>query len=184
MDNLVNRAREFATTAHNAVNQKRNYTGEPYIKHPEAVVALVSSVPHTPEMLAAAWLHDVVEDTGIPIEEIEEEFGPQVAELVGWLTDVSKRTDGNRAVRKAIDRQHTASAPPQAKTIKLADLIDNTKTVTKYDPDFAKVYMVEKRLLLEVLKEGDLYLWEIAHGIVDVYFKQTGASDEAYNAAE
>jgi (p)ppGpp synthase/HD superfamily hydrolase len=76
-------ALEFATTAHASINQRRKYTGEPYIVHPIAVAELVRSVPHTPEMIAAAYLHDVVEDTPVTIEEIREEFGPQVAELVG-----------------------------------------------------------------------------------------------------
>ena len=56
-------ARVFATTHHAAIGQVRKYTGEPYINHPASVVELVRSVPHTEVMLAAAWLHDTVEDT-------------------------------------------------------------------------------------------------------------------------
>ena len=54
-------------------------------------------------------------------------------------------------------------ATPEAKTIKLADLIDNTKSIVEHDPRFAKVYLEEKRLLLEVLKDGDETLWQQAH---------------------
>lgn len=86
-----------------------------------------------------------------------------VGELVDWLTDVSKPEDGNRQVRKELDRQHMARAIPAAKTIKLADLIDNTLTIKARDPQFWRVYRREKLALLEVLREGDRTLWEKAH---------------------
>lgn len=67
-------AMRVATAAHEGIGQVRKYTGEPYINHPAAVAELVSSVPHTPEMLAAAWLHDTVEDTPITLLDIELNF--------------------------------------------------------------------------------------------------------------
>ncbi len=152
---IVEKARVFATAAHAACGQLRKYTYEPYIVHPAEVVRTVSTVDHTDEMLAAAWLHDVVEDTGVTIETIRAEFGEQVAELVGWLTDVSRPEQGNRATRKAIDRAHTAMAPAQAQTIKLADLISNTRSIVEHDEKFARTYLEEKRLLLEVMTKGD-----------------------------
>ncbi len=152
---LIERAKAFATAAHATVKQVRKYTGEPYINHPAAVVKIVESVPHTPEMVAAAWLHDVVEDTGVTLETIKAEFGPTVSDLVFWLTDQSKPGDGNRALRKGIDRNHSASAPPDAQTVKLADLIDNTLTIEALDPDFARVYQHEKRRLLDVMTAGE-----------------------------
>ena len=85
-----------------------------------------------PEVQAAALLHDVVEDTPVSIKDIEDVFGPRVAALVGDLTDVSKPEDGNRATKGA-DRQHTAKASPDAKTVKLADLISNGKSIIKDD---------------------------------------------------
>ena len=141
---IIEKARVFATAAHHAGGNVRKYTGEPYINHPEAVVDIVSNVTHTPEMIAAAWLHDTVEDTKVPMQLIEREFGSEIAELVYWLTDKSTHEDGNRAARKAIDRLHIAQASPEAKTIKLADLLDNTASIIERDPDFAKVYMAEK----------------------------------------
>jgi len=160
------RAREYATRCHDAVWQKRKYTGEPYINHPAAVVELVRSVPHTEAMLCAAWLHDAVEDTHATLWAIEKMFTPEIASLVEMLTDVSRPSDGNRAARKARDRFHTSVASPAAKTIKLADLIDNTKSITAHDQTFAKVYLAEKALLLEVLQEGDATLLRIAHGML------------------
>ena len=165
---LVTKAREFATQAH--VGQKRKYSGQPYIVHPIAVAELVATVTEDQEVIAAALLHDTVEDTPVTIDEIEARFGPRVASLVSDLTDVSRKEDGNRAARRAIDRAHTALASPDAKTIKLCDLIDNTRTIVRDDPGFARIYMAEKRLMLEVLKEGHAGLHERASRIVADYY--------------
>ena len=165
---MVEKAKVFATAAHAACGQLRKYTYEPYIVHPAEVVSIVKSVEHTDEMLAAAWLHDVVEDTGVTIEVVRAEFGEEVAELVGWLTDVSRPEQGNRATRKAIDRAHTAMAPAQAQTIKLADLISNTRSIVQHDEKFAKTYLEEKRLLLEVMTKGNATLMEIARKHIGV----------------
>ena len=155
MTELETRARVFATAAHAAVGQLRKYTFEPYIVHPAEVVAILKTVDHTPEMIAAAWLHDVVEDTGVTLELVRREFGDSVADLVGWLTDVSRPDHGNRAARKAVDRAHTAAAPAEAQTIKLCDLISNTRSIVEHDEKFARTYLAEKRLLLEVMTKGD-----------------------------
>lgn len=159
---MEHRAKEFATLYHGSIDQRRKYTNEPYINHPASVVELVRSVPHTEAMLCAAWLHDTVEDTPCTLDEIERVFGFEVAALVEMLTDVSKPSDGKRAARKKIDREHTAKASPQAKTIKLADLIDNSRSIVERDQNFAKVYLAEKTLLLEVLQEGDATLLAMA----------------------
>lgn len=158
------RAKNFATARHHG--QTRKYTGEPYINHPAAVVEMVRCVPHTVQMLATAWLHDVVEDTDTAISEIRDKFGSEVALMVDMLTDVSKPSDGNRAVRKAIDLAHIAKASPGAKTIKLADLIDNTNSIVEHDPAFAEVYLAEKAKLLDVLKEGNPALLYIARSFL------------------
>jgi (p)ppGpp synthase/HD superfamily hydrolase len=152
---IVEKARIFATAAHAATGQIRKYTGEPYIVHPAEVADLVRYVGGTDSMLAAAWMHDVLEDTQVNADLMRSEFGDEITDLVLWLTDVSKPTDGNRATRKALDRLHTAAAPAEAQTIKLADLISNTKSIRAHDPNFAKVYIEEKKLLLEVLTKGD-----------------------------
>ena len=168
-DSLEEQARRFATEAHASAGQRRKYTDEPYIVHPAAVVELVRSVSHDDALLAAAWLHDTVEDTGVSLGLIEAEFGTEVAGLVEMLTDVSHANDGLRAHRKAKDREHTAKASPAAKTIKLADLIDNTRSIVARDPEFAKVYMAEKALLLEVLTEGAPELMAMARQAISEY---------------
>ncbi|MEM1433642.1 MAG: HD domain-containing protein [Pseudomonadota bacterium] len=166
---LVARARAFAHQAHGAIEQTRKYTGEPYTVHLAAVAALVESAGGTAEMVAAAWLHDVVEDTPTTLRTVAAEFGSAVGALVEQLTDVSKPEDGNRAVRKALDRDHLAEASPEAQTVKLADLIDNSDSITEHDPGFARVYMQEKRELLKVLTAGDRDLWARANAIVEGY---------------
>ena len=163
---VVERARVFATAAHAAVGQVRKYTNEPYIVHPKQVAAFVETAGGTPEMIAAAWMHDVLEDTGVTPDAMRAEFGDEVTDLVLWVTDVSKKEDGNRATRKAIDRQHIASAPAEAQTIKLADIISNCSSIMMHDEAFAKIYFEEKRLLLEVLTKGDEGLRNYAANIV------------------
>ncbi len=63
MSDLIERAKVFATQAHQRIDQRRKYNNQPYHVHLEAVAKLVASVTDEAEMIAAAWLHDVVEDT-------------------------------------------------------------------------------------------------------------------------
>lgn len=163
MDKQIVKAEMFATAAHAAIKQKRKYTGEDYIVHPREVAELVEKAGGSSEMIQAAWLHDVVEDTGVEIEIIRAIFGEEVAMMVDGLTDKSRPEDGSRAIRKMIDRARLASQPPDVQTIKLADLCSNTKSIVEHDPKFAKVYLAEKADLLDVLKQGNPWLWNRAN---------------------
>lgn len=159
---MLERAIEFATQAHKG--QFRKYTGEPYITHPLAVMEIVRGVPgHTQEMLVAAVLHDVVEDTDVSLMEIQEEFGNVVSDLVLHLTDISKPEDGNRLKRKRKDAEWYAQGSAEAQTIKVADFIDNTKDIAQNDPRFWEVYKMEKLYALDLLQEADVDLWHQAH---------------------
>lgn len=169
---MIKRARQFAQQAHASIDHRRKYTREPYIVHPAAVAKLVASVTDDEAMICAAWLHDVVEDTPVSIVEIETEFGNDIASLVADLTDVSTAADGNRAARKLIDLKHTRAASPRAKTVKLADLIDNSSSIMLHDPGFARIYMAEKRRLLRVLREGDQLLYAKATEIIETYYRR------------
>jgi (p)ppGpp synthase/HD superfamily hydrolase len=116
-------------------------------------------------------LHDVIEDTDRTYEDIRDAgFGFPVADLVREVSDISTSADGNRAVRKAIDRDHLAKASPGGQTIKLADLIHNTSSICKYDPKFATVYMAEKRELLKVLTKGNAILYGKAQSLIEKYY--------------
>lgn len=155
MQDLVERARRYAIAMHRRIDHRRKYTNQPYEVHLKAVAQLVAGVTDDPQVIAAAWLHDTVEDTPVTLEEVRAEFGEAVAALVADLTDVSRPSDGNRAARKAVDRQHTAQASPRAKTVKLADLIDNCRDIRRGDPGFARVFFAEASALLPVLRDGD-----------------------------
>lgn len=166
MSGKLLQAIEFARLAHK--EQKRKYTGEDYVWHPIEVARIISSFAdhYTEDMLIAAVLHDVIEDTNVEYDDILAAFGKAVADMVNDLTDVSHADDGVRWMRKEIDREHTAKASAQAKTIKLSDLVSNSSSILEHDVEFAKVYIKEKELLLEVLTEGDPTLYGIAKDIV------------------
>lgn len=172
MSELIERAAAFAKAAHESIDQRRKYTNEPYIVHPQAVAGLVESVTTDEVMIAAAWLHDVVEDTSVTIEEVEADFGQDVASLVDDLTDVAQPIDGNRAARTAKNRDHTAVADPRAKTVKLADVIHNISDIAQANPGYAPKYIAEKEQLIEVLGDGDPALFNQA--------KQTIAEAKKY----
>ena len=179
VDDLVDKARRYATSAHARIGQFRRYTLQPYDVHLRAVAQLVESVSGDKAMVAASWLHDTVEDTPATFEELEKDFGADVANLVKELTDVSKPGDGNRAMRKAIDRKHISGASPRAKTIKLADIIDNCRDICRNAPKFARVYLQEADALMEVLGEGDPTLYQRARKTLAECARQLGGNTVA-----
>ncbi|MCU7844373.1 MAG: HD domain-containing protein [Candidatus Thiodiazotropha sp. (ex Monitilora ramsayi)] len=174
MNDLVSHAIEYATQAHARIDQRRKYSNQPYDVHLKAVANLVREVAGDKHMIAAAWLHDTVEDTPATVQDIEREFGSDVAKLVSELTDISRPSDGNRAIRKQIDRQHIAKASSRAKTVKLADLIDNCRDICSHDNRFAKVFLVEMEALLSVLQEGDETLYKRAWKVLHTCREQIG----------
>jgi (p)ppGpp synthase/HD superfamily hydrolase len=158
----VERALILGTAAH--VGQVRKYIPVPYMFHPVEVANICAEyggLADDEDALCAALLHDVVEDTSIPIEDIEEEFGRRVAEFVTELTEVE--VPGNRATRKEAERLRLNKVSDTAQTIKLADMISNTKSIAKHDPGFAKVYLEEKAKLLPLLDRGNRALQEYAY---------------------
>lgn len=154
---LTVRAEAFARAAHGGQGQVRKYTGDPYAVHLEAVAARVATVPaSSEEMVAAAWLHDVLEDVpGVTPEQLEAQFGAAVRDLVVELTDVSRPEDGNRRVRKALDRDHLAQASAAGQTIKLADLLDNAVSILAHDRAFSTTFLREMAELVQVMPHGD-----------------------------
>jgi hypothetical protein len=160
-DNLVDRAIDFARRVHR--DQKRKYTNEPYFVHLKEVALLCAEHGADDITVAAAYLHDAIEDQPVTYADLVDEFGKQVADIVLDLTDTETVQGGpNRAARKAIDRARLAGASSAAQTIKCADLISNTSTIVEYDKNFARVYLREKRATLEVLDRAELRLRERA----------------------
>lgn len=164
MNNTISHAVKTARTAH--ATQLRKYTKEPYLTHVFSVAGLVASVTHDEDVIAAALLHDTVEDSELTIENIKELFGPRISNMVYYVTDISTPKDGNRATRKAIEREHISKGSYESKTIKLADLIDNLRTIIPFDSKFAKIFINEKELLLPHLKEGNSVLYKLASDII------------------
>ena len=162
MSDLLNYAVEFAHKHFYENNVMRKYTGAPYIVHPLRVMEIVSSVTEDDNILSAAILHDSLEDCeSVSIKMLYEHFNNDIASMVLMLTDT---TEGkNRAARKAADRERLAGCSSEVQTIKLADLIDNTKDIVKHDPKFAKTYLLEKWELLKVLDRGNQELYKKAY---------------------
>lgn len=161
MSFLIFNAAEFAKKAH--AGQIRKYVGEPYVYHPARVAARVTLLPGaTEEMVAAAWLHDTVEDCDVTVDEVREKFGPIVADLVDGLTDkFSKedRPDLSRADRKELEHARLATTPAAVRNIKLADITDNLYGTDPKDR-FAVRFLEEKEHLLGLFRErGDLDTW-------------------------
>lgn len=158
-------AYNFAIRKHG--EQKRKYSGEPYHLHCLEVATLIQDAGiHDPHIIAAALLHDTIEDTMTTAQEIERFFGAEVANLVLEVTDVSRPEDGNRKHRKFLDLVHLSKASPEGQTIKLADIISNTSSIIAHDKNFARVYIPEKEQLLRVLDRGDSTLYRMAEQMV------------------
>lgn len=160
---IAYQAMMFAREKHR--NQVRKYTGNPYVDHLAEVAGIVATVdlsnmvmPH--DAIAVAWLHDVVEDTSVPLVEINNRFGYVIAKGVAGLSDLEK--EGNRAQRKAASRARLAGCDGWIQSIKCADLISNTSSIVQHDPKFAAVYLEEKRLLLEVMTKAHPLLLDLA----------------------
>lgn len=158
MSDLTYRAMRFARQVH--AGQLRKYTGNPYADHLAEVAGIAAAVlQHDAAAIAVAWLHDCVEDQGVTFDRLSEEFSPEIASGVMFLSDMET---GNRAERKAASRQRLTTAPGWVQTIKCADLISNTSSIVMNDPVFAELYLDEKRMLLDVLTKADVRLLEMA----------------------
>lgn len=154
---LIASAASFAYDAH--AQQKRLYTRLPYFTHVYDVAKRVAEVTSVSDAIAAAFLHDTIEDTKFTAADLTRVFGSDVTAIVVELTDVyTDPAHGNRRTRKDLECKRLATVSSIAQTIKLADLIDNTASICIHDRDFAHVYLKEAAALLEVLTRGNLKL--------------------------
>lgn len=129
---LLDRAIVFALRAH--AGTERRGKGFPYIVHPLEAVEIVATMTADQELLAAAALHDTVEDTDVTIEQIREEFGEHIASLVEAesdikVTGVSKEESWRIRKQAAIDR--LAAAPLDAKMVALGDKLSNMRAIAR-----------------------------------------------------
>ncbi len=144
--NKIIKAVQFATEAHKT--QLRKYTGKPYITHPLRVMNKTMQLSYcTEDMACAAVLHDVVEDCGVNLGQLNTIFGRDVSNLVSELTNLVYPPELNRKTRKELDRGRIKNISKEAKVIKLIDRIDNLGEIP-LDSPFLKVYVAESDLLL------------------------------------
>jgi len=160
MGDLIRSARLFAANHLQRITVGRDPQLQTVSSHLKSVVQIVASVTEDEETIAAAWLHDIVGDSGVTIGDLERKFGKAVAELVGELTVVSQPERDNRVASVALAKKHFAQASAAAKTIKLADLIDTCKDLSKCHPAALRAYAAEANELAPALAGGDARLLE------------------------
>jgi len=155
--NIILRAAKFAEIAHHG--QKRKGMDLPYIIHPGRVAARISRLDNaTEEMVAAAWCHDILEDTTVPANDIGNSLNFGTMQLVLELTNPSHKPENkalNRAARKQLDREHLSKVSLEAKCIKLADRADNLREMGHFADSFKRLYASESRLLYNALSEDN-----------------------------
>lgn len=163
MSSIASDAMRFAFEVH--AHQRRKYSNAPYVEHLAQVAGLVAHLAlqnNDPEIVAVAWLHDCIEDQGVTLLQLEHTFSARVAQGVSWLSAV--QIDASREERKATDRERLARAPDWVQSIKCADIVSNAATIEQCAPDFAKRYLVEKKMTLDVLTLADTHLRQLAYG--------------------
>ena len=123
---IIERAYDVAERKHRGQVRK---SGDPYITHPLAVTTILAELGMTPLTLAAALLHDTVEDTDYSLDDLEEEFGAEVAKLVDGVTKLDKVTYGDNAQAETVRKMIVAMARDiRVLVIKLADRLHNART--------------------------------------------------------
>ncbi|MBI5715781.1 MAG: bifunctional (p)ppGpp synthetase/guanosine-3',5'-bis(diphosphate) 3'-pyrophosphohydrolase [Chloroflexi bacterium] len=128
MSTLLDSALTFAAVAHQ--NQKRKATNIPYIVHPVGVMLiLIEFGENDPELLAAALLHDTVEDSGATHDQIRKEFGDRVAEIVAGCSEPDK--DDTWENRKNHTIHYIKGAPRHIQLVSAADKLHNLRSMTK-----------------------------------------------------
>ena len=171
MDNILEKIKDFADNAHGA--QKRKYTQERYIVHPLRVMQICREYTNELPLLAAALLHDVLEDTPTTQNEIKDFLitlmdvsqANYSLELVIELTDVYIKDNypkWNRRKRKAEEAMRIEKTSADSQTVKYADIIDNCIEIINHDPDFANVFLRECKAILKKIPNGNKKLYERA----------------------
>ena len=150
---LVNKAKEFATKAHTG-HFRINPEQTPYTDHLEEVALLVEMSGGDHFEIAAAWLHDVVEDTPATMEDVQREFGEEVAEMVYGLTDLPEFLELSLTERKHKQAERVKTESNGVKRVKIADQASNVKFIgrgdlTKFIPSDYLDYLEGARKIAE-----------------------------------
>ncbi|MBC6475136.1 MAG: bifunctional (p)ppGpp synthetase/guanosine-3',5'-bis(diphosphate) 3'-pyrophosphohydrolase [Hormoscilla sp. GM102CHS1] len=167
---LICEAFEFAYQLHKGQNRK---SGEPYISHPVAVAGLLRELGGSAVMIAAGFLHDVVEDTEVTAEEIEARFGPEVRQMVEGVTKLSKLEFSSKTERQAENFRRMFLAMAQdirVIVVKLADRLHNMRTLQYMSSDKQRQIALETREIFAPLANRlgiGRFKWELE----DLVFK-------------
>lgn len=143
---LVDKAIKYAVDAH--ANTERRGKGFPYVIHVMEAMEIVSTITSDPELLAAAALHDTVEDTDVTIDDIRREFGEKVASYVYLESDVISESESEESTwrsRKKAAIERLANAPYEAKIVAMGDKLSNMRAIAR-----------------DYEKQGDA-LWDLFH---------------------
>lgn len=148
--NSIIAAAMFAKEKHLGQFRKYGDPPVPYIVHPMRVAGRVMLAGGCSEMVAAAWLHDVIEDCGVSYDEIAENFGNYVADMVLGLTDISKQDPEiaklNRDARKQKNNEYLLNQSREVHLIKLCDILDNILDMDNAKDGFKYKFFREKRV--------------------------------------
>ena len=174
-DERIQKLIEFVKYYHRG--QKRKYTNEPYYVHLENVGLMACEYIFLG--MEVGLCHDLLEDTNCTPKELAMfllsiGYGSyetdRIVSMVIELTDVYTNKiypEYNRKVRKELERKRLSEISEYSQTVKYCDIIDNCKTIFKYDPNFSKIYLKEKQELLLVMNKGDKDLLEEVYEIIN-----------------
>lgn len=176
MDTTLEKVYQFADDAH--ADQLRKYCPDRYMVHPRRVMELCKPIATDITMLAAALLHDVLEDTPVTKAELSIfltdltniQTANKILKLVVELTDIYIKATYpqlNRKERKTREAKRMQSVSPEAQTLKYADILDNCREIVLYDRQFAPRFLQECRQLLQVMDKGDDHLRNQALKVVE-----------------
>lgn len=167
---------EFVQDRHK--DQVRKYTGEPYTNHLWEVAEIVYPYIEDDTMVPVALMHDILEDTDTSTGDIlvmlkdagyDYETSKDIIKGVLALTDVytsEARPDLNRKGRKELECERLSLIKSKWQSIKYCDIVSNTSTITRYDRDFAKIYLDEKENILDKMDSGNKKLWYLAKSYI------------------
>tara|TARA_R110000782_G_scaffold228020_1_gene314683 strand:+ start:20 stop:586 length:567 start_codon:yes stop_codon:yes gene_type:complete len=164
---MQNKLLEFVTKKHG--EQKRKYTGEPYVNHCVQVAEIVSD--YEENCIEIALCHDLFEDTDCDFTVLYKEMvriGFSISEAYNVCTYVNELTDVftrenyphlNRRNRKVLESKRLGTISYVSQSVKYADLINNTESIVANDKEFAKVYLSEKESILKLMNKGNSELF-------------------------
>ena len=161
---IVTKAKEFASHAHK--NHVRNDEAKtPYVFHLEEVAGLIKESGGSDEEIAAGWLHDVVEDTPTTIEDIRQEFGTEISNIVEAVTDLSEWRSLSIGERKTKQAERVVTDGSSIKRVKLADQASNVRIVglanDNFTMDIKLIYIDSAKKIAEACRGISPYLDKI-----------------------